>query len=130
MPRYMLLIYAPAESGPSPSPEEMAAQHERWNDYTQSLVDAGAMLGGDQLHDVESATTVRGGDGETQIIDGPFAETKEFLAGYYMLECPDLDAALAHAGRAPIIGSGAVEVRPIVEREAVAAGAGEEQAQA
>lgn len=71
-------------------------------------------MGGNQLHSIDSATTVRVRDGETLIIDGPFAVTKEFLAGYYLLDSPDLDTALKHAARAPHIAYGSVEVRPVV----------------
>jgi len=118
MSQYMLLIYRPVDGPPAGQPEPGM---DAWSEYTQSLQDAGALLAGAPLESVESATTVRVRDGETQIIDGPFAETKEFLAGYYLLECPDLDAALAHAARIPNIHYGSTEVRPVVELGAVAA---------
>jgi hypothetical protein len=112
MPKYMLLIYAAAEGGPSA--EEMPAEHEKWNEYTASLRAADPGLVGDQLHGVETATTVRVEGGETQITDGPFAVTKELLVGYYIIDCADLDSALGHAARAPIVVHGSVEVRPVV----------------
>jgi hypothetical protein len=112
MPKYMLLIYGAAEGGPSA--DELPAEHQKWNEYTAGLRAADPGLVGDQLHGVETATTVRVVDGETQIVDGPFAETKELLAGYYIMDCPDLDAALGHAARAPIVTHGSVEVRPVV----------------
>ena len=118
MPKYMLLIYAAAEGGPSA--EEMPAEHQKWMEYTQSLREADPGLAGDQLHGVETATTVRVNDGETQIIDGPFAVTKELLAGFYVMDCPDLDAALGHAARSPIVAHGSVEVRPVVTYPAAA----------
>jgi hypothetical protein len=118
MPKYMLLIYAAAEGGPTA--EEMPAEHEKWNAYTASLHAADPGLAGDQLHGVETATTVRVTDGETQITDGPFAVTKELLAGYYIIDCTDLDAALGHAARAPIVHHGSVEVRPVVSYPAAA----------
>ena len=68
-----------------------------------------------RLHGTETATTVRVRDGETQIIDGPFAETREFLAGYYLLRCPDLEAALDHASRLPHLAYGSAEIRPVME---------------
>jgi hypothetical protein len=111
MPQYMLLIYNPTTGGPSP--EEMAAQTPLWGEYTQDLIDAGILRAGDRLQDTDVATTVRVRDGETQITDGPFAETKEFLAGYYLVECPDLDTALEHAAKMPNIGYGSIEVRPV-----------------
>jgi len=120
MPKYMLLIYAAAEGGPSA--EEMPAEHQKWMDYTQTLREADPGLVGDQLHGGETATTVRVADGETQITDGPFAVTKELLAGYYVIDCRDLDAALGHAARAPIVTHGSVEVRPVVSYPAGAPG--------
>jgi hypothetical protein len=126
MPQYMLLIYGPSDR--TPSPEEMAAALPRWNEYTQSLQEAGIMRAGDALHGADSATTVRVRDGETQVTDGPFAETKETLGGYYLIECPDLDTALKHAARMPNISYGSVEVRPVVDFSA--SPATEEQAAA
>jgi hypothetical protein len=111
MPQYMLLIYNPVE-GRVP-PEDMEQMHLRWADFTQSLKDAGLFVGGDALQGVDVATTVRERDGQVQITDGPFAETKEFLAGYYLLEAPDLDTVLERAGHAPNVGRGSLEVRPI-----------------
>jgi hypothetical protein len=112
MPQYMLLIYNPPAPADVP-PEQMAEIGQRWADYTQELKDAGLFVGGDALQSAEVATTLRSRAGELQITDGPFAETKEFLAGYYLLEAPNLDAVLEHAGHAPNIGYGSIEVRPI-----------------
>jgi hypothetical protein len=117
MPQYMLLIYGPA--GRTPSPEEMAAEMPRWNEYTEGLQAAGVLRAGDALHGSESATTVRVRNGETQFTDGPFAETKETLGGYYLIECADLDTALGHASRMPNITYGSVEVRPVVDFSAI-----------
>jgi hypothetical protein len=117
MPQYMLLIYGP--TGRTPTPEEMAAEMPRWNAYTESLQAAGALRSGDALHGPETATTVRERNGETQFTDGPFAETKETLGGYYLIESPDLDTALGHAARMPNISYGSVEVRPVVDFSAV-----------
>ena len=119
MPQYMLLIYGPDRAVP---PEEMAADLARWSDYTQGLQDAGVMRAGDALHPADSATTVRVRDGETQIVDGPFAETKETLGGYYVIEVADLDAALKHAAKMPNVSYGSVEVRPVVDFSAAPAG--------
>ena len=88
MPQYALLIYHP--EGRNPSREEMYAEHQRWQTYTQELVDAGQYKSSQGLKGVESATTVRVRDGEHQVTDGPFAETKELLAGYYLIEAEDL----------------------------------------
>jgi len=119
MPQYMLLIYGPSDR--TPTPEEMAAEMPRWNAYTEALQDAGVMKAGDALHPPDSATTVRVRDGETQVTDGPFAETKETLGGYYLIDVPDLDTALKHAARMPNIAYGSVEVRPIVDFSAMPA---------
>jgi hypothetical protein len=119
MPQYMLLIYGP--TGQAPSPEEMAAEMPRWNAYTEDLQSAGVMRAGDALHGPEAATTVRVRDGETQVTDGPFAETKETLGGYYLIEVPDLDTALKYAARMPNITYGSVEVRPVVDFSAMPA---------
>jgi hypothetical protein len=117
MPQYMLLIYGPSDR--TPTPEEMAAEMPRWTAYTESLQGAGVLRAGDALHGSESATTVRVRNGETQFTDGPFAETKETLGGYYLIECADLDTALGHASRMPNITYGSVEVRPVVDFSAI-----------
>ena len=80
----------------------------------RSLREAGLLVGVQSLRSTESATSVRVRDGETEIIDGPFAVTKEVLAGYYVLECADLDEALKQAARLPMARWGTVEVRPVV----------------
>jgi hypothetical protein len=126
MPQYLLLIYNPVEGGPSP--EEMAAQMPRWGQYTQDLKDAGLFVAGEALQGTDVATTVRVRDGETQITDGPFAETKEFLAGYYVLDAPDLDTVLAQAARVPNVHYGSIEVRPIWDTSQMPSAAGQAQA--
>jgi hypothetical protein len=113
VPHYMVLIYGPAEGGPNP--EEIAAEFPRWAQFTQELRDAGLFVAGDPLQGVEVATTVRVRDGETQITDGPFAETKENLGGYYILDAPDLDTVLGYAARMPNVHYGSIEVRPVLD---------------
>jgi hypothetical protein len=113
MPQYMMLLYA-NEAGP----EEMAERESEmpaWIELTESLREAGLLVASDRLSPVASATTVRMRDGEAELTDGPFAVTKEVLAGYYVLECADLDEALEHAARMPLARYGSVEVRPIVK---------------
>jgi hypothetical protein len=112
MPQYMLLIYTPTEGGPSP--EEMQAEFPRWMEYTEDLQKAGVMVAGDALQGGETATTVRVRDGETVLSDGPFAETKELLGGYYIVDVPDLDEALRWAAKIPSAPYGSVEVRPVM----------------
>ncbi len=114
MPQYMLLIYNPVES--ELTPEQFQEIGSRYDTYTQGLQEAGVLVGGDALERADVATTVRERDGQTQFTDGPFAETKEFLAGYYLLDCPDLDTALEHASHMPNIQFGSVEVRPVWDR--------------
>ena len=112
MAQYILLIYSPTEGGPSP--EEMEAEMPRWFSYTHELQHAGVMRAGEALHPVDSATTVRVRDGKRLTSDGPFAETKEVLGGYYVIDVPDLDAALQWAEKMPNIAYGSVEVRPVM----------------
>ncbi len=83
--------------------------------FTQSIVQSGHFKGGDRLHPTSMATTVRVRDGKTLTTDGPFAETHEQLAGYYMIEAKDLDTALAIAARIPTARMGSVEVRPVYQ---------------
>ena len=98
MPQYMLLIYADPARAPG-SPEAMA-EMPKWFAYGEG-VKAGAIVGGDALQPTRTATTVRERDGERVVTDGPFAETKEWLGGYYVIEVPDLDAALEWAAKMP-----------------------------
>jgi hypothetical protein len=86
-----------------------------WQQLNESLSEAGLLVASDRLHPSASATTVRIRNGETELTDGPFAVTKEVLAGFYMLECRDLDEALKQAARVPLARYGSVEVRPIME---------------
>jgi hypothetical protein len=110
--QYMLLIYTPAEGGPSP--DELQAEYPRWMQYTQDLRESGVLVAGDALQGTDTATAVRVRDDETLVTDGPFAETKELLGGYYLIDVPDLDTALAWAAKIPSVGYGSVEVRPIM----------------
>jgi hypothetical protein len=118
MPKYLLLIYNPVEEdrrrreGEIPA-EDMAAEGKRWGEFMQVLTEAGALVHNNGLAGVEAATTVRVRDGETQITDGPFAETKELLASYFLVDVPDLDTALGYAARVPSAEYGSVEVRPV-----------------
>lgn len=105
----MLLIYS-AESTPM---QERPAMSE-WFDYTKSLRSAGALVAGDPLQPTTTATSVRLRTGERMITDGPFAETKEQLGGYYLIEAKDLDAALDWAAKCPGARVGTIEVRPVM----------------
>src|SRR4051812_19615140 len=112
MPHYMLLINIPAEG--SPPPEQGGAETAEWFEYSQALQDAGVHVAGNALQGAETATTVRVRDGETLLTDGPFADTKELLGGYYIVDVPDLDTALKWAAKMPNIAYGSVEVRPVM----------------
>jgi len=81
--------------------------------YTEAMVKAGILQGGNRLRPTSDATTVRVNGGKNQVLDGPYADTKEQLGGYYMIEVPDLDAALSWAARCPGASTGTIEVRPI-----------------
>jgi len=110
---YLLLIYGhPLAEAPPQTPADAFAT---WDDATAALRDAGALVAGEGLEDVATATTVRFRSGETLLTDGPFAETKEHLLGFYLVDVANLDAALAWARRMPNVHWGSVEVRPVLE---------------
>jgi hypothetical protein len=116
--RYLILIYEQNSANPSPEPPapgDVLATSAAYNAYTQMLKERGAFLGGDALQPVTTATTVRVRDGETMTTDGPFAETKEALGGFYMIEAADLDEALEFAAACPAAQYGSIEIRPIWE---------------
>jgi hypothetical protein len=115
MSQYMLLVYEP-EVEPAEQAER-EAELPVFLELHKSLRDSGLLVGVQRLRSVESATSVRVRDGETEIVDGPFAVTKEVLAGYYILECADLDEALEQAARLPMTRWGTVEVRPVVSAD-------------
>lgn len=110
--KYMLLIYGEEQAEDFDGSE---AAFEPWMKYSQDAAEAGVLEGGAGLHPTSTATTVRVRDGEVVTTDGPFAETREQLGGYYLLECADLDEALAWASRIPSVTEGSVEVRPVME---------------
>jgi hypothetical protein len=111
--QYMLLIHASESTMHSASEDDTAKTHAAYMAYTEAMSAAGAMVAGNRLRPTSAATTVRIVDGKTQVVDGPYAETKEQLAGYYLIEVSDLDAALGWAARCPGASRGAIEVRPV-----------------
>ena len=113
--KYALLLYADESAQPDYSTPEGAAEMQQWFEFSTALTDVGAMLGGEALQDVDTASTVQIRDGKTITADGPFAETKEVLGGFYLIEAADLDAAIAWAEQVPNVGYGTVEIRPIME---------------
>ena len=112
--QYLLLIYNTEGSGPQPGSAEFG---EFMNDYfafTNEVKERGLFEAGQPLEGVSSATTVRVRGGQSEISDGPFAETKEVLGGYYLLDCKDLDEALECAAKIPTAKFGSIEVRPVM----------------
>ena len=112
MPNYMLLLYATEPN--SAEREAREADMPEWMQLLESFRDEGLLVTNGRLQWTDSATTVRVREGDTEITDGPFADTKEVLAGFYLLECRDLDHALQQAARVPLARYGSVEVRPIM----------------
>ncbi len=92
---------------------------EDWKTYTDALAAAGVLVSGASLHAPTTATSVRRRDGRRLLTDGPWAETKEHLVGFYVIDVPDLDAALSWAARVPNVRTGVVEVRPVNDRSLV-----------
>lgn len=112
MSRYLVLLYSPEDE--ESVERQRWAQLPLWLELTESLREAGLLVANGALHRTETATTVRVRNGETEMTDGPFAVTKEVLAGFYVLDCDGLDEALRHAARFPTAQYGSVEVRPII----------------
>jgi hypothetical protein len=120
--RYLLLIYE-VDRG-APSPEDAQRNSERYAAFTAEVRRRDLFRAGEALEPTNTATTVRVRDGRTVVTDGPFAETKEFLGGFYLLECNDLDEAIELAKRIPAVERGSIEIRPIWELPADYATAG------
>ena len=112
MSQYMLLLYATEAEGKELAERE--AEIPMWLELNRSLEEAGLLVAAGRLHPTTAATTVSAIAGETELTDGPFAITKEVLAGYYLMEAENLDRALDVAKRIPLIRYGRVEVRPVM----------------
>ena len=113
--RYLLLICTDETADEATSPEERAASFAEYGVFMEEMGKRGVLLGGERLRPTTDATTVRVRDGETVTSDGPFAETKEQVGGYYMVDCKDLDEAIEVAAKIPGARFGSIEVRPIWE---------------
>jgi len=111
--RYLLLIYN--TESPTTEPQASPETTATYNAFTRDLQERGILEAGEALHPTSAATTVRVRDGETIATDGPFAETKEALGGFYLLKARDLDEAIELAARIPASRTGSVEIRPIWE---------------
>ena len=110
---YLLLLHIDETAWPKMTDAERAQGSAAYSAFTDALRNAGALVGANRLQPTSSATTVRLADGKPQVLDGPYADSKEQLAGYYLIDAPDLDAAIAWAARCPTASHGAVELRPI-----------------
>ena len=112
--QYILLIYAEKDAGPAHGTAEFGEMMGGYQAFTAEVKDNGAFNGGEPLQGVDTSTSVRVRNGKTEIVDGLFAETKEHLGGFYLLDCKDLDEALKYAAKIPTAAHGTIEVRPIM----------------
>jgi hypothetical protein len=115
--QYLLTIYIDESAAEGMAPDQALRTVTAYEALTAELKESGAFVGGDGLQATSTATTVRVRDGEPLLTDGPFAETREQLAGYYLLECSDLDEAVRWAAKVPSAATGSVEVRPVIDHE-------------
>jgi hypothetical protein len=115
--RYLLMIYHNEAEHAKWSQEQLGAEYQAFNEFTEAIAKSGALESGNALMQTNSATTVRVRNGKTLTTDGPFAETKEQISGYYLVNCKDLDEAISWAARIPTASDGSIEIRPIREFE-------------
>jgi hypothetical protein len=115
--QYLMLIYDQEADWTKLTAAQQGAMYQEYGQFTQEIVGNGKFKGANQLQPTAAATTVRVRDGKRVVTDGPFAETKEQLGGYYLVEANDLDEAIAIAARIPSARKGSIEVRPVVVRE-------------
>jgi len=113
--KYLVLINDAENEGPTPGTPEFDAYFARWMSVDQAFKDAGVFVGGEALEPSSTATRVRVRGGKTETMDGPFAETKEQLGGYYVLDCENLDDAIKYAAMIPVEETGTLEIRPITD---------------
>lgn len=111
--QYLLMLYADESMFEKMTPEQQQQGYAAYMAYTEALKSAGALVGSNRLRPSGTATTVKVANGKSQVLDGPFVDSKEQLGGYYLIEAPDLDAALKWAAKCPGAGHGTVEVRAI-----------------
>jgi hypothetical protein len=114
--KYMLAIYANETEWSELGDEGRRVMYEEYAAVSEELAGRGMMIDGAELRPTTAATTVRIRDGRTLVTDGPFAETKEQLGGYFVVDCESLDEAIEAAGKLPTARHGSIEVRPLVER--------------
>ena len=116
--QYLLLLYANEHGWDSLTPAQQQQGMAAYKAYTEALQKSGALKGSNRLQSASTATTVRNENGKAQVLDGPYADSKEQLGGYYLIEAADLDAAIAWANRCPGASHGTIEVRPVWEMSA------------
>lgn len=113
--KFMLLIHGDEQAMMAATQVDNAGMSPDYAAYNAALIKAGAMLAGDRLRPTTTATSIRIRDGKTEVVDGPYAETKEQFAGYFMIDADSLDQAVAWAQRCPSSRFGTIEIRPIVD---------------
>jgi hypothetical protein len=111
--QYLLMLYVSEAGWTKLTPAEQEQGVAAYRAYTEALTKASVLKGSNRLQPSSAATTVRIADGKPQVLDGPYADSKEQLGGYYLIDVADLDAAISWAGRCPAAGHGVVEVRPL-----------------
>jgi hypothetical protein len=111
--QYLLMLYLNESGWSNLSKDEQAQGVAAYGAYTEALKKAGILAGSNRLQPNAAATTVRIANGKSQVLDGPYADSKEQVGGYYMIDVPDLDAAISWAARCPTASHGIVELRPI-----------------
>jgi hypothetical protein len=114
--QYILLIYGEESKWAELTPDQLSAEMGAYFAYTEELVKAGVLVAGDELHPVSTAKTLSLETGKQKVVDGPFAETKEALGGYYLVKADSIEDALAWAAKCPGAKYGRIEVRPVVMR--------------
>jgi hypothetical protein len=115
--KYIALLYGEANAGPAPGTPEFMEMLGEFQSATAAMTHAGVLVDSSPLQPPQSATTVRVRDGEIELSDGPFAEIKEQLGGYYILDCDDLDTAIRYVAMIPSAKYGSIEVRPVMVME-------------
>ncbi len=111
--QYILMAYVDEVGWPQLTPAQQEQGLAAYLAYTEALKNAGVLVGSNRLQPSSTATTVRLADGKSQVLDGPYVDSKEQLGGYFLIDVADLDAAISWAARCPAVGHGVVEVRPL-----------------
>jgi hypothetical protein len=111
--QYLLMLYSEEAMWPKLTKAEQEQGMAAYTAYGEALAKAGVIKGSNRLQPTSSATTVRVANGKSQVLDGPFVDSKEQVGGYYLIDVPDLDAALSWAARCPGASHGVIEVRPV-----------------